>query len=113
MTDATVTPVSPSGSADRTTVLGPESSDSRWKGAGVVPTALGTAALAIPVAAYFWFIDHFSVNIVSFDQWDDIRLLRHWYAGQLTLSDLWASHGDHRILFPNLIVLGLAGLTHL
>jgi disulfide bond formation protein DsbB len=113
MTDATATPVSPSGTADRTTVVGPEASATRCKGTGVVPTALGTAALAIPVAAYFWFIDHFSVNIVSFDQWYDIRLLRHWYAGALTLSDLWASHGDHRILFPNLIVVGLAEFTHL
>ena len=69
MTDTTAAPVSPSGPADRTTVLDPASSDSWWKGSGAVPAALGTAALAIPVAAYFWFIDHFSVNVVSFDQW--------------------------------------------
>jgi hypothetical protein len=75
-------------------------------------TGLGTLGLALPIGAYFWFIHQYSVNVLYWDQWADIDLLRHWYAGTLSLSDLWASHGDHRILFPNLIVLGLAQTTH-
>ena len=74
---------------------------------------LGLAALAVPVAAYFWFIDRFSVNVVYGDQWSDVSLLDRWYSGNLAFGDLWAAHGDHRILFPNLIVLGLAQFTHL
>jgi hypothetical protein len=31
----------------------------------------------------------------------------------LSTSDLWARHGDNRILFPNLVMLSLADLVHL
>ncbi len=65
-------------------------------------------ALALPVIGYFWFIHRYSVNAVWWDQWADVRLLRHWYSGGLGLSDLWAQHGYHRIFFPNLIVLLLS-----
>jgi len=73
---------------------------------------LGLAALAVPVAAYFWFINRFSVNTVYEDQWSDVSLLARWYSGHLAFGDLWAAHGDHRLLFPRLIVLGLAEFTH-
>ena len=73
---------------------------------------LGLAVLLIPVVAYLWFVDHFAVNTIFLDQWSNVDLLRVWYAGHLDLGTLWASHGDHRLLFPNLIVLGLAQFTH-
>ena len=66
----------------------------------------------MPIGAYFWLIHQYSVNVVYLDQWADVTLLDHWYTGTLTLSNLWASHGDHRILFPNLIVIALAQFTH-
>ena len=65
----------------------------------------------MPIVAYFWFIHQYAVNVVYQDQWADIGLLGHWYQGTLNLSDLWASHGDHRMLFPNLIVIALAQFT--
>ena len=61
--------------------------------------------------AYFWFIHQYSVNVVYLDQWSDIALLNHWYHGTITLGDLWASHSDHRIFFPNLVVIALAQFT--
>ncbi len=67
----------------------------------------------LPIAAYFWFIHQYSVNVVYADQFSDVALLDHWYRGTLTFSDLWASHGDHRILVPNLIVIALGQFTHL
>jgi hypothetical protein len=81
---------------------------SRWTGFA----ALGVLVPLVPIGAYFWFIHQYSVNVVYLDQWSDVGLLNHWYNGTLTISDLWASHGDHRILFPNLIVIAQAELTH-
>ncbi len=72
---------------------------------------MGVLGPLLPIAAYFWLIHQYSVNVVYLDQWGNVTLLDHWYKGTLTLSDLWASHGDHRILFPNLIVIALAQFT--
>jgi Bacterial Ig domain len=74
--------------------------------------SLGVLGPLLPIGAYFWLIHQYSVNVVYLDQWADVTLLDHWYTGTLTLSNLWASHGDHRILFPNLIVIALAQFTH-
>ncbi len=73
---------------------------------------MGVLGPLLPIGAYFWLIHQYSVNVVFADQWADVELLNHWYTGTLTFSNLWASHGDHRILFPNLIVIALAQFTH-
>ena len=73
---------------------------------------MGVLGPLLPIGAYFWLIHQYSVNVVYLDQWVDVTLLDHWYTGTLTLSDLWAPHGDHRIFFPNLIVIALAQFTH-
>ena len=78
----------------------------------VLPAVLAVTVLAAPVAAYFWFIDRFSVNVVSVDQWSNIKLIQSWHKNGLSFGDLWAPHFDHRVLFPNFIVLGLAQFTH-
>ena len=69
---------------------------------------LTVAVLLIPVAAYFWLIHHFALNVVFYDQFSDVRVIAH-----PTLGGLWAQHSDHRIFFPNLVVLLLAHTTHL
>ncbi len=75
-----------------------------------VVTVIG---FTVPVAAYFWFIGHFGVNVIVGDQWDDVTVIRHSYAGTLTFATLWTQHNENRILFPNLIMLVLAHTTHL
>jgi hypothetical protein len=75
--------------------------------------SLGVLVPLLPIGAYFWLIHQYSVNVVYADQFSDVALLDHWYRGTLSLSNLWASHGDHRILFPNLIVIALGQFTHL
>ena len=77
-----------------------------------VSGVLSVVVLCLPVGAYFWFIHQYAVNVVYLDQWSDVALLRHWYDGTLSFGDLWASHGDHRIFFPNLIAIALAELVH-
>ena len=64
------------------------------------------------VAAYFWFITNFGANTIWIDQWSDLNLIQHAFSGHLTFSALWAPHHGNRILFPNLVVLLLAEVTH-
>jgi Bacterial Ig domain len=69
---------------------------------------VGVIGMAIPVVVYFWFLHHYALNVIFWDQWSDIYVIGHqaW-------SNLWGQHGDHRILFPNLVVITLADTTHL
>ena len=70
-------------------------------------------AFAALVATYFWFITSFGANTIwGNDEWSDLILIQHAYSGHLTLSALWAQHNENRILFPNLVVLFLAEVTH-
>jgi hypothetical protein len=70
-----------------------------------VLTVLG---YALPVAIYLWYLHHYSLNVVSGDQWSDVRLITASYKGKLTLGALWAQHNENRIFFPNLVMLGLS-----
>ena len=73
--------------------------------------SVGTA-FAIPVAAYLWLIGRYGVDSFFADQWYNLALIGHSYSGTLTTGTLWAQHGDHRMFFPNLIVLLLTYATH-
>ena len=70
--------------------------------------AITVALLLVPVVAYFWLIHHYALNVIFYDQFSDVRVVAH-----PTLGGLWAQHSDHRIFFPNLVVLLLAHTTHL
>ena len=63
--------------------------------------------LLVPVVAYFWLIHRYGLNVIFYDQWNDVPLISH-----PTLGALWAQHNENRILFPNLVVLALARTTH-
>ena len=73
---------------------------------------LGVVALAIPVAAHFWFIHRYGVNMIWNDAWTDINVIEQAHKGNLSLAVLWQQHTENRILFPNLIVVALAYTTH-
>ena len=74
--------------------------------------ALTAVAFALPLLAYFWIVHHYGLNVIYADNWDDIRLIAHSFSGSLTFGQLWAVHGENRILFPNLLVLAIAHTTH-
>src|SRR6516162_4277770 len=75
---------------------------------------IGTVTgFALPVVLYFVFVSRYSVNVVVDDQFSDVALIGKAFSGHLQLGDLWAQHNEHRIFFPNLIVLALAYSTHL
>jgi hypothetical protein len=52
-----------------------------------------------------------TVDVPFADQWALLPLLARFYEGRLSFGDLWAQHNEHRLLFPRLIMLGLARLS--
>ena len=93
----------------RETLLGFVRAPARSKLLGI----LTVAGFALPVLAYFAFVNRYAVNVAVFDQWSDVALVEKAFSGHLSLGDLWAQHNENRILLPNLIVLVLAYTTHL
>ena len=71
--------------------------------------ALAVLGFALAAGAYFWLIHHYGVNTIWADQWYNVDLIGH----PLSFSALWAQHSEHRVFFPNLIVVVLAHTTHL
>jgi len=60
-----------------------------------------------------WFVATYAVNVPVIDQWGDpITLLSKLDAGRLSFQDLWAQNGENRMVFPKLLTLGLARVTH-
>jgi hypothetical protein len=68
-------------------------------------------ALVVPAFLPFNYVYRFGVNVPHFDQWDFVPTLVNFYDGKLSFSELIAQHNEHRLLFPRIIMLGLAWLT--
>lgn len=54
----------------------------------------------------------FSVDMPYLDQWEFVPFLEKSLTGTLTVQDFWAQHNEHRLIFPRIIMLALARLTH-
>jgi len=65
-----------------------------------------------PLVLLIWAVWQYAVNVPFSDQWEFVPLLDKTYHGGLTFHDLWAQHNEHRLLFPEIIMLALACLTH-
>ncbi len=99
---------SPSTSGESTT-LGP------WKVGNLDPRLvklLTVLGFALPVVVYIIFLQHYSVNAMWQDQWDDVPVIRQSFGHFPDWSSMWAQHVDNRILFPNLVVIALAHTVH-
>ncbi|MBI4865999.1 MAG: hypothetical protein HY816_03520 [Candidatus Wallbacteria bacterium] len=68
-------------------------------------------AVLAPILALVWLVDAYSVNAPWQDDWELAPLLEKQAEGRLGWSDLYAQHNEHRILFPRLAMLTLAGWT--
>jgi hypothetical protein len=85
--------------------------DRTWRVGRLSPGAvkiLTVLGFAVPVVAYLVLLQHYQVNTIWEDQWDDVQVIRESYLHFPDWSSLWAQHIDNRILFPNLIVIVLA-----
>lgn len=73
---------------------------------------LGAPVVLAPVVAIAWLIDRFGVNVPYSDQWELVLLLQKSQGAGVALGDLWAQHGEQRMVFPRLVMLALAPLTN-
>ncbi len=58
------------------------------------------------------FVLHYSINVIFWDEWDDVPIIHAALHSHLTLSALWAQHNENRILVPNLVVVALSLVDH-
>ena len=75
--------------------------------------AAAVVLLAVAATAYAAYVYAFSVNVPYQDEWAMVILYQLTVRGQLTLNALWTQHNENRMLFPNLLMLGLDHLDHL
>jgi len=54
----------------------------------------------------------FRLDFPYLDQWEFVPLLAKSFDGTLGFADFWAQHNEHRLVFPRLIMLVLARLSH-
>ncbi len=75
-----------------------------------VLTGLG---FAVPVLGYLWIVVHDSLNVLINDQLADVTVAKAGSTTAIPWEALWAQHNEHRMFFPNLIVVALVHTTHL
>jgi len=73
---------------------------------------LSASVLGLVAIGYLSYVYYFGVNVPFQDEWAVVILYRSAVHGQLTLAQLWTQHNENRMLFPNLLMLGLDYLSH-
>lgn len=63
---------------------------------------------ALPLLILIVLVVLFAVNVPFWDQWELPVILQKYNEGTLGFSDFVAQHNEHRLLFPRLIMVGLA-----
>jgi hypothetical protein len=71
-----------------------------------IALACSIVAIVLPIALWL-LIAKTAVDIPYWDEWEWADLVYRFHVGTLTFADLWAQHNEHRLLFPQLIMLGL------
>ncbi|HIJ74424.1 MAG TPA: hypothetical protein HPP83_10015 [Candidatus Hydrogenedentes bacterium] len=67
---------------------------------------------AIPLIILIPLIARYGFRAPFWDEWFLVPTIDRLFSGQLTFTDLWSQHNEHRPLFPRLVMLGLARMTH-
>ena len=68
-------------------------------GAGIPPILIAATVL------------RYGLNVPYWDEWALVGLLDKAHAGQLTFSDFWNQHNEHRPVLPRAVMLALAKAT--
>lgn len=68
--------------------------------------------IVAPILIYLWYLVKLGVNVPILDQWDLIPILKAYHNHDNWLSLIFKQHNEHRPMFPYLIFLALAQLTH-
>ncbi len=69
--------------------------------------------ILLPVALSLLYVYSFGVSVVYADQWAEVDLFSKLASGNLTTSDLFKPHNEHRIFFPRIVMLSLGTMTEL
>jgi hypothetical protein len=68
--------------------------------------------IILPIICTFYYVYIYGITIPYWDQWELVPLLEKMYNHTLSLADLWAQHNEHRIIFPQIVMLILARLSN-
>jgi hypothetical protein len=71
---------------------------------------IGILVLA-PLAFLVFMIAKYRVDVPEWDQWTLVPFLKESYDGTLSLGHLWLQHNEHRLFFPQLIMIVLAHVS--
>jgi hypothetical protein len=69
-------------------------------------------AIILPIIFTFYYVYNYGLTIPYWDQWALVPLLEKMHNHSLTVADLWAQHNEHRIIFPQIVMLFLARLSN-
>jgi hypothetical protein len=72
---------------------------------------VGTSVL-LPLAILIWFTWQQALLVPCVDEFNLVPLIHKMNAGTLTFANLMAQHNEHRPFFPNLLMLGMAKISH-
>jgi hypothetical protein len=72
---------------------------------------LTRTGIVLPLIFVFYFVYKYGFTIPYWDEWEYVLLLEKFHNHTLTFTDLWVQHNEHRMFFPNLLVLLLASLS--
>jgi hypothetical protein len=53
-----------------------------------------------------------TVNVPFWDQWELVPIIEHIRAGHFLFGDFWHQHNEHRLFFPQLIMVAAAIFSH-
>ncbi len=67
--------------------------------------------ILLPAALALLYVRAFGVSVVFFDAWSIARIFGEWSSGTLSLSDFFAQHNEHRMLFPKGVEFLLGRIT--
>jgi len=74
--------------------------------------SLGVAAVVTALStAYLLFVVHYSVNELFADEWNVVPMVDAAFHNHLSITALWAQHGENRMLVPNILFVGLGVAT--
>ncbi len=75
------------------------------------PVALYIGLALIPFIALCYKEYRYGMAFPYWDAWHFAFILEKFQAGTLSFADFWAQHNEHRVVFPRLLMFGLARLS--
>lgn len=76
-----------------------------------VARVAAAVVVLLPAVAVLGLLRAYAVDVPFWDQWELVGTLAALDTGSLGWSDVFRQHNEHRMVFPKLIMLGLAPLT--